>query len=77
VPRISISLELCAMLLSFFAFGANFFEMRRESFQFFVGEFPDIDHLIMSVPDGADNFIEFEMDGSGISLLRVLDKEHH
>jgi hypothetical protein len=77
VPRTSISLELCPTLLSFFALGTNFFEMGGERFQFFVGEFLDIDHLVMSVPDGANNLVELEMDGAGIAILRVLNQEHH
>ena len=31
----------------------------------------------MSVVDGADNLVQFEMNGAGIAILRVLNKEDH
>jgi len=37
----------------------------------------DIDHFIVRLIDGLDDFIEFEVNGAGVAVLRVLNQKHH
>ena len=37
----------------------------------------DVDHLVLRLVDGLDDFVQLQMNGAGVAILRVLDQEHH
>src|SRR5215467_5718029 len=51
-------------------------ELVGESLKFLVRERLDIDHAIARRSDGTDDFIQLEMDGSGIAILRILNQKY-
>src|SRR5437868_6481184 len=59
------------------AFLAQLLVLVREFLQFIVREVFDVDHLVLRLIDRLDDFIELQVDGAGIAVLRVLDQEHH
>ena len=48
-----------------------------ELLQLVIREMFDIDHFIVRLIDGLDDFIEFEVNGAGVAVLRVLNQKHH
>src|SRR5438105_4445308 len=64
-----------ALAMAFIPFAADLFVARLELVEFFVGEVLDIDHLIVSVLDGADHLVELQVQRLCVPVLRVLDKE--
>jgi hypothetical protein len=36
-----------------------------------------VDHLIVRLIDGLDDFIQFQVNGAGVSVLRILDQKYH
>ena len=49
----------------------------RDAIQLCIGEMLDVDHLIFCRADGVDQLVEFQVDGAGVAVLRVLDEEDH
>ena len=45
--------------------------------EFKIAEVLDIDHLIVRLVDGPDQFVQFEIDGARVAVLRVLNEEDH
>ena len=45
--------------------------------QFFLACCFEVDHPVMRASYGPDQFIQFEMDGCTISVLRILNQEDH
>src|SRR5579859_157996 len=52
-------------------------ELRFQDVQFHIAEFLDVDHMVASLVDGVDEFVELEINGPGIAILGVLDKKDH
>ena len=47
----------------------------RKLLQFFFREIFDIDHVIVRFSDGADDFVQLQMDGVGVAVLGVLNEK--
>ena len=56
-----------------FAFGSDFVEVFADDFQLDVGELLDLHHFVAGVLERVNDFVEFEVDGAGIAILRVLN----
>src|SRR4051812_42677170 len=63
--------------LALFALGADVFVLRGKHLQLFVAELLDVNHLVLRLLRGTDQFVELEVQGARVSVLRVLDDEHH
>lgn len=59
------------------AFLAHLLVLVGEFLQFVVREMLDVDHLVLRLIDRLDDFVELEVDGARVAILRVLDQEHH
>src|SRR4029077_242124 len=55
---------------------AHSVELSLHFLQVFIGAVLEIDEPVARGVRGADQLVEFEMNGLGIAVLRVLDKEH-
>ena len=58
-----------------FAGDANFFIAFFQIVQLFVGKFLDIDEVVARGMMGADEFVQLQVQGLGVSVLRVLDEK--
>jgi hypothetical protein len=58
-------------------FLGNFRELFFERGELFFAEIFEHDQFVAGSFDGADEFVEFEMDRFGIAILHVLDEENH
>jgi hypothetical protein len=54
------------------ALSADRLKSFRKYLKFFVREFLDVDHFVVCWLDGANDFVQFEVNGSGIPVLGVL-----
>jgi hypothetical protein len=59
------------------AFLAYLLVLVGEFLQLVIREMFDIDHLILCLIDGLDDLIELQVNGAGVTVLRVLDQKHH
>ena len=57
------------------AFGADFFEVLADVFEVVVGEMFDLNHFVARIFQGMDDFVELEVNGAGVAILRVLNQE--
>src|ERR1700756_3285925 len=64
-------------LFSAFELRTNGFKLFPQSCQFLVREFLNVDHVILSEGDRADDLVQLQVNGPGIAVLRILDEEHH
>ena len=56
---------------------ANGFVALLQFVQFFVRKLLDIDEIIIRRMMGADKFVQLQVQGFGVSVLRVLDQENY
>ena len=56
---------------------AHLLELIGEGLKLLVREHLDIDHAVVRRLDSPYDFIELELDGSCIPILRILDKKHY
>lgn len=61
---------LCSAELTF---GADFLEVLAEIFEVGVGKMFDLNHFITRVFERMDDFVELEVDGTGVAILGVLN----
>ena len=52
-------------------------EFLLDLFQFFVGELFEVYQLVTRARQSSNEFVQFEMDGLRVAVLRILDQEHH
>lgn len=45
--------------------------------QFLIGQFFEVQECIMRLGIGADQFVELDLHGGTLAVLRVLDQKHH
>ena len=57
------------------AFGTDLFEVLADVFQVGVRELFDLNHFIARVFQGMDDFVELEVNGTGVAILGVLNQE--
>ncbi|HMJ23355.1 MAG TPA: hypothetical protein VK513_15670 [Terriglobales bacterium] len=55
-----------------FTLGADCLEFLRKFLQVLVGKFFDVDHFVVRWLDGANDFVQFEVNRSGIPVLGIL-----
>ena len=55
------------------AFGADFFEVFADYFEFGVREVLDLNHFVARAFERVNDFVELELDGASIAILRVLN----
>lgn len=56
-------------------FGADFFEVFADEFEVGVGELLDLNHFIAGAFESVNDFVELELNGARIAILRVLNQE--
>ena len=57
------------------ALGTDFFEVLADVFQVGVRELFDLNHFVARVFQGMDDFVELEVNGAGVTILRVLNQK--
>ena len=50
---------------------------RFDFFQLFLAEILEAEHHVAGVPIGADELVEFELDGGRVAVLGILEEEDH
>ncbi len=65
------------MLSVLLCFLAQTLELFLQFIEVLVGKFFKIDKFVSRSPQCAQKFIQFQMDGFGVAILRVLNEEHH
>jgi hypothetical protein len=68
---------LLAPLAPAVAFLSHLLVLVGKFLQFLIREMFDVNHLILCLINGLDDFIEFQVNGAGVPVLRVLNQKHY
>src|SRR3954466_3683260 len=68
---------LLAPLAPAVAFLSHLLVLVGKFLQFLIREMFDVNHLILRLINGLDDFIEFQVNGAGVPVLRVLNQKHY
>ena len=71
------ALEFLDFFLRAFRFFPELFEFLFEFLHVVIGKLFQVDQFVSCRPDGANQFIELEMNGLRVAVLRVLNQEDH
>jgi hypothetical protein len=74
--RLGLLILLFAPAATAVAFLAHLLVLVRKLLQFIVREMLDVDHLVLRLVDRLDDLVELEVNGAGVAVPRVLDREH-
>jgi len=72
--RLGTTRRVCFVVLGSRAHASKLF---FQAFQLFIGKILEIDELIARVFDRTNEFVQFQMNCFGVTILRVLNHEHH
>src|ERR1700722_276423 len=69
--------NIAACLLPLLSAGTDFLVGPGELVQLDLRQILYINHFIFCFVYGVDQFVQFQMDGPGIAILRILNQEYH
>ena len=72
--RLGTTRRVCFVVLGSRAHASKLF---FQAFQLFIGKILEIDELIARVFDRTNEFVQFQVNCFGVTILRVLNHEHH
>ena len=71
------SMFLLAPMAPAVAFLSHLLVLVGKFLQFLIREMFDVNHFILRLINGLDDFIEFQVNGAGVPILRVLNQKHY
>src|ERR1700722_15685258 len=69
--------NIAACLVALLSAGTDLFVGPRELVELDLRQILYVDHFVFCFIHGMDQLVQFQMNGSCIAILRILDKEYH